>query len=83
MILLQIDKNTYGDDREKLMHRLGANNIQTRPAWFPIHLQKPYQHCQYYQIKRTEELVEMSLCLPSSTHLSNDDLDKVIGHLNG
>ena len=83
MILLQIDKNIYGDGREKLMHRLGAKNIQTRPAWFPIHLQKPYQHCQNYQIKRTEELVEMSLCLPSSTHLSNDDLDKVIGHLNG
>ena len=83
MILLQIDKNSYGKGRKEIMDFLGSNNIQTRPAWAPIHLQRPYQHCQKYQIKRAEELVDISLCLPSSTHLSNDEIDKVIGHLNG
>ena len=83
MILLQIDKKTYGEDREKLMHRLDLNNIQTRPAWAPIHLQKSYQNCQTYRIDRAEELVLISLCLPSSTNISDKDLNKVIAHLNG
>ena len=83
MILLQIDKKTYGEDREELMQRLDANNIQTRPAWTPIHLQKPYQGCQTYNVEKAEELVGISLCLPSSTNLSDEDLNNVIAHLNG
>ena len=83
MILLQIDKKTYGEDREKLMHRLDLNNVQTRPAWAPIHMQKSYRNCQTYRIDRAEELVLISLCLPSSTNLSDKDLNKVIAHLNG
>ena len=83
MILLQIDKKTYGEDREELMQRLDANNIQTRPAWDPIYLQKPYRDCQSYKVERAEALVDNSLCLPSSTNLSNQDLNKVIDILNG
>jgi aminotransferase in exopolysaccharide biosynthesis len=83
MILLQIDKKTYGEDREELMQRLlDANNIQTRPAWALIHLQKPYQNCQTYRVEQAEELVENSLCLPSSTNLSDEDLANVIAQLN-
>ena len=82
MILLQIDNKTYGEDREELMQRLDASNIQTRPAWAPIHLQKPYQSCQTYRVEKAEELVENSLCLPSSTNLSDEDLANVIAQLN-
>ena len=82
MILLQIDKKVCGEDREELMHRMNANNIQTRPAWAPIHLQKPYRSCQTYHVERAEELVGISLCLPSSTNLSDSDLLKVITNLN-
>ena len=83
MILLQIDKKTYGEDREELMHRLEKNSIQTRPVWAPIHMQKPYRSCQSYCIEKAEELVGNSLNLPSSTNISDEDLDKVIAHLNG
>jgi len=82
MILLQIDKNTYGDGREKLMHRLGANNIQTRPAWFPIHLQKPYRNYQTYKVEKTIELVKISLCLPSSTNLKMTQVNEIINQIN-
>ena len=83
MILLQIDKKAYGEDQEKLMNRLDENNIQTRPAWSEIHLQKPYRKCQNYKVEKAVELVNNSLCLPSSTNLSDEDLDKVIAYLNG
>ena len=81
MILLQIDKEKYGEDREELMSRLGQSKIQTRPSWAPIHLQKPYQNCQKYKMKFVNRLVETSLCLPSSTNISDEDLNYVIAQL--
>jgi len=83
MNLLQIDKEAYGEDREELMQRLDNNGIQTRPVWALNHLQKPYQDCQSYKIDRAEELVNNSLCLPSSTSLSDDQIYKVMDSLHG
>ena len=80
--LLQINKKHYGENREELMLRLSKNNIQTRPAWSPIHLQKPYYDCQSYKIEKSIELINNSLCIPSSTSLSKKDIQKVIKHLN-
>ena len=81
--LLQIDSEIYGEDRETLMQRLEQKGIQTRPVWKLNHLQKPYRDCQSYKIEKAEELVNNSLCLPSSTNLSDDEIYKVIDTLNG
>ena len=78
MNLLQIDNNVYGEGREMLMKRLGENSIQSRPVWKLNHAQKPYQDCQYYKIEKAKELVENSLCLPSSSNLTNKNFNKVI-----
>jgi len=83
MNLVQIDRAKYGEDRDGIMNRLQENSIQTRPVWALNHLQKPYQNCQSYRIKRSEELVTKSLCLPSSANLSDDNLNNVFHHLNG
>ena len=47
------------------------------------HLQKPYKNCQNYKVNQAEELVRNSLCLPSSTNLSDEDINRVIAQLNG
>jgi len=60
------------------MKRLERNGIQTRPVWKLNHEQKPYKKCQYYKIKKAAELVEKSLCLPSSTNLNKYELNKII-----
>ena len=65
------------------MLRLEQRGIQARPVWALIHNQRPYKKCQTYEIGRAEDLIEKSLCLPSSTNLSEKDLNKVIGVLNG
>ena len=83
MNLLQIDSNVYGEDREMLMKRLGENSIQSRPVWKLNHEQKPYKGCQYYKIEKAKELVKNSLCLPSSSNLSNENLNKIVSILNG
>ena len=65
------------------MQRLEENGVQTRPVWTLNHIQKPYEHCYNYKIERSEELVNNSLCLPSSTNLSDEDIKNVISNLNG
>ena len=81
--LLQIDEKVYGEDREVLMKRLEENGIQTRPVWKLNHEQKPYKDCQHYKIEKAKKLVKNSLCLPSSSNLSNDNLNKIVSVLIG
>ena len=81
MNLLQTDSKTYGTDRGTLMRRLEENGIQTRPVWVLNHEQKPYKNCQSYKIERAEELVNSSLCLPSSSKLNSSDVANVISSL--
>jgi dTDP-4-amino-4,6-dideoxygalactose transaminase len=83
MNLLQIDSKNYGEDREVLMKGLEKNGIQTRPIWKLNHEQKPYKDSQYYKIEKAKKLVENSLCLPSSSNLSNENLNKIVNVLNG
>ena len=81
MNLLQIDSAVYGEEREALMQRLQQHGIQTRPVWTLNHLQNPYRHCQTYKIEKAKELANNSLCLPSSSKLKDDEIYKVISHL--
>ena len=81
MNMLQIDSKVYGEDREVLMQRLEESGIQTRPVWALNHLQKPYVDCQYYKVTNAKKLVENSLCLPSSTNLTNEDINKIVSQL--
>ena len=81
--LLQIDKKVYKEDRQVLMKRLEENGIQTRPVWRLNHEQKPYKDCQHYKIENAKKLVENSICLPSSSNLTNENLNKIVSQLNG
>ena len=81
MNLLQIDSAVCGQDREALMKRLEGNRIQSRPVWALNHLQKPYQDCHNYKVERAVELVANSLCLPSGSSLTDDEIKIVITQL--
>ena len=81
--LLQVDIGIYGENSEALMQRLDENGIQTRPVWSLNHEQMPYKNCQYYKIENAKKLVENSLCLPSSSNLTKENLEKVASQLNG
>ncbi len=83
MNVVQIRSEAFGEEREALMQRLEDDGIETRPVWALNHSQKPYQDCERYRIDRAEQLWKDSLCLPSSTNLSDKDLQKVIRNLHG
>lgn len=78
---LQIEKEILGRDREELMNFLTEQGIQSRPVWFPNHLQKPYQHCQSFQISTADELIDKTLNIPCSVSLTEDELETVIRSL--
>ncbi|MBF89503.1 MAG: aminotransferase DegT [Candidatus Marinimicrobia bacterium] len=80
--LLQINHERYGLDRDGLITRLEKNGIQSRPVWRLNHLQKPYKKCQSFRIENAINLINKSLCLPSSTNLSSIEFNKVIACLN-
>ena len=81
--LLQVNTGIFRETPEQLMNRLEENNIQTRPVWALNHLQKPYRKFQSYKIEKSEELFNKSLCLPSSSNLTNENLNKIVSQLNG
>ena len=81
MILLKIDNKIYKRDREELMSLFSSKGIQTRPAWAPIHLQKPYSNYQNYKITLANELVDKSLCIPASTNINLDNINEVVNVL--
>ena len=64
------------------MQSLEENGLQARPVWALYHKQRPYRDCQSYKIERAEELVEKSLCLPSSFNLAEYQIRKVIKALS-
>lgn len=81
--ILQINTDEYRFTRDELMSYLEKNLIQSRPVWHLNHLQKKFNAFQNYRINNSLKLIENSLCIPSSSHLTDDDIDKIIYALNG
>jgi perosamine synthetase len=82
MNILLINFDIFGKNVEDLMILFNRKKIQTRPVWALNHLQNPYKNCQSYHITKAIELVDHSLCLPSSSSLTNSQINKVVDILN-
>ncbi|MHB1688176.1 MAG: LegC family aminotransferase [Ignavibacteriaceae bacterium] len=81
MYALRIDKDRYGMGREGLMEYLYKNKIQSRPVWYLNHLQKMYKNNQNYRIEKAYELYDITLNIPCSVNLTNEQLKFVIKKL--
>ena len=77
MIPLQIDKEVYGKDCESMMAELKAKGVETRPLWHLNHLQKQYKNNQHYLIEKAFRLVEITLNIPCSVNLNENDIGLV------
>ena len=65
-----IDAKGYGMDSRMLMNGLSQVNIQSRPLWQPLHLQKIFKGCDAYQITQANRFYKEALSLPSSLTLT-------------
>ena len=79
--ILVVDKKKYGLSKNEIIRKFLNHKIETRSLWFPNHLQKPFKSFQRYEIKKSNEMYNMCLCLPSSYGLRKRDQLKIIEFL--
>jgi pyridoxal phosphate-dependent aminotransferase EpsN len=73
-----IDADEFGCTRNQLIARLDAANIESRPVWKPMHLQKLFEGCETIGGEVATDLYLRGICLPSSSSMTNDDQSRVI-----
>lgn len=74
---LTIDPQEFGADREEVRLALESENIEARPVWKPMHRQPIFKEYECVGGRVADDLFERGLCLPSSSSLSQDQLDRV------
>ena len=62
---------------KKIMKKLNLNGFQSRPIWYPNHLQRTFKKNYSYKIKRAQEYVKSIICLPSSANLKKNKWTKL------
>lgn len=72
-----VDPAKFGADREKIRLALAAEEIESRPAWKPMHQQPVYSGCRFVGNGVSDKIFEQGLCLPSGSSLRGDELDHV------
>jgi len=66
------------ETREKIRLALEKENIESRPLWKPMHLQPIFQEYPIYGDGTSEDLFQRGLCFPSSSNLSEVELQRVV-----
>lgn len=73
-----IDPEVAGTDREQVRLHLESMDIESRPAWKPMHLQPVFAGYKTYGGDVSERLFANGLCLPSGSSMSEEDRQRVI-----
>lgn len=72
-----VDPAVSGTTCEELRLRLGAEGVETRPLWKPMHLQPVYAGNPCYVNGTAERLFGRGLCLPAGPMVTDDDVDRI------
>jgi dTDP-4-amino-4,6-dideoxygalactose transaminase len=64
-------------ERDKLLRRFEAANIEARPVWKPLHLQPVFAKCRVFGGEVAEALFERGVCLPNGTGLKSGDFARI------
>ncbi len=75
---LTIDAESFGQSAEEIRTALEAQNIEARPVWKPMHQQPVFAEAEVVGGAIADDLFARGLCLPSSSSLTEDDLDRVV-----
>jgi pyridoxal phosphate-dependent aminotransferase EpsN len=78
---MTIEPKEFGVDREKLRVALEARNIEARPVWKPMHQQPVFADFEHLNGSVADDLFERGLCLPSSSNLTQEQLERVASNI--
>jgi dTDP-4-amino-4,6-dideoxygalactose transaminase len=70
--------NNQGVNREDIRLSLERQNIESRPLWKPMHLQKAFKDSLSYTNGTSEALFAKGLCLPSGSNLDKETKLRVV-----
>jgi len=74
---LTIDPAEFGADREALRLAMESEKIEARPVWKPMHRQPVFAGYECLEGGVADELFDRGLCLPSTSNLKQEQLDRV------
>ena len=72
-----IDRTAFGVDRDAVIDRLAASDIESRPVWKPMHLQPVFRDCKVFGGAVAKHLFDTGICLPSGSAMTADDVARV------
>jgi dTDP-4-amino-4,6-dideoxygalactose transaminase len=75
---ITINPAIFGADREQVRKALTQQYIEARPVWKPLHLQPAFAECETVGGEVAEDLFNCGLCLPSSSTLTDEELERVL-----
>jgi dTDP-4-amino-4,6-dideoxygalactose transaminase len=77
LTVIQLDPDTAKARPLDLMTALSAANIESRPAWKPMHLQPVFADTPMIGGAVAERIYDHGLCLPSGSGLTDAEIDRV------
>lgn len=80
-ILCKENQDRYS--RDELIDLFQKNNIETRPIWKPMHIQKAFKSARFFGGYIATNLFEQALCLPSGSNLSNSEKEHIQKTMDG
>jgi len=81
LTVITIDPTLAGHDAEALRVHLEGDDIESRPAWKPMHLQPVFADAPRRTNGVSENVFKTGLCLPSGSSMSDADVDRVVARL--
>lgn len=73
-----VDEAALGCSRDAIIDALGKQDIEARPVWKPMHLQRLYRSCEMVGGAVAEDLFARGVCLPSGSSLTHDEQDRIV-----
>ncbi len=78
---VRFDPALHADAPTRVREALEAENIESRPVWKPMHQQPVFAGSQSYLTGVADAVFAEGLCLPSGVGMTDDDVDRVAGHV--
>jgi dTDP-4-amino-4,6-dideoxygalactose transaminase len=78
LTVMMVDPAKFGRSREDIRLALEQRQIESRPAWKPMHQQPVYSGCRYRGNQVSDRIFENGLCLPSGSSLTEKEIDEVV-----
>ena len=77
LTVITIDPREFGATTADVQRMLADQDIESRPAWKPMHLQPVYRHCAVLGGSVGDGVFRTGLCLPSGSSLQPHQLQRV------